>query len=216
MVNLLKKDIMACFKMDFRMILKLIIGIIVFSTILMPLAPIAIPLFISYIFIIRSFQLDELNKCDYFFNSMPIDKEDIVYSKYILSTIIIIISLIFSYLFSFVIESVWYVNLLTIESILNILIILLILSSITLPIMFKYGYNKSYVFVNLITGITVVIVLILSLQPKSIGIIDSLDGGPTVLYNNLKLFITTGVCILIYLGSMYISTKIYTKKEIAN
>lgn len=216
MVNLLKKDIMACFKMDFRMILKLIIGIMVFSTILMPLAPIAIPLFISYIFIIRSFQLDELNKCDYFFNSMPIDKEDIVYSKYILSTIIIIISLIFSYLFSFVIESVWYVNLLTIESILNILIILLILSSITLPIMFKYGYNKSYVFVNLITGITVVIVLILSLQPKSIGIIESLDGGPTVLYNNLKLFITTGVCILIYLGSMYISTKIYTKKEIAN
>lgn len=216
MVNLLKKDIMACFKMDFRMILKLIIGIMVFSTILMPLAPIAIPLFISYIFIIRSFQLDELNKCDYFFNSMPIDKEDIVYSKYILSTIIIIISLIFSYLFSFVIESVWYVNLLTIESILNILTILLILSSITLPIMFKYGYNKSYVFVNLITGITVVIVLILSLQPKSIGIIDSLDGGPTVLYNNLKLFITTGVCILIYLGSMYISTKIYTKKEIAN
>ncbi len=216
MVNLLKKDIMACFKMDFKMIFKLIIGIIIFSTILMPLAPIAIPLFISYIFIIRSFQLEELNKCDYFFNSMPIDKEDIVYSKYILSTIIIIISLIFSYLFSFVIEGIWNVNLLTIEFILNILSILLILSSITLPIMFKYGYNKSYVFVNLITGVTVVIVLILSLQPKAIGIIHSSDGGPEVLYNNLKLFIFTGVCILIYLASMYMSTKIYTKKEIAN
>ena len=98
MINLLKKDIRACFKTDFKMIIKLLVGIVVFSTILMPFATVAIPLFLSYIFIIKSFQIDELNKCDYFFNSMPIDKEDIVYSKYILSTIIILISLIFSYI----------------------------------------------------------------------------------------------------------------------
>lgn len=53
-----------------------------------------------------------------------------------------------------------------------------------------------------------------SMQP--IGIMRSSDGGAKLLYNNLKLFLTTGVCIVIYLASMYISTKIYTKKEIAN
>ena len=214
MINLLKKDIRSCFKTDFKMIIKLLVGIVVFSTILMPFATVAIPLFLSYIFIIKSFQIDELNKCDYFFNSMPIDKEDIVYSKYILSTIIILISLIFSYIYSYVIKSIWYVDLLTIESILIILNLLLLLVSITLPIIFKYGYNKSYIAINLIIGITLVIVIFYSMQP--IGIMRSSDGGAKLLYNNLKLFLTTGVCIVIYLASMYISTKIYTKKEIAN
>ena len=54
MINLLKKDIRACFKTDFKMIIKLLVGIVVFSTILMPFATVAIPLFLSYIFIIKS------------------------------------------------------------------------------------------------------------------------------------------------------------------
>ena len=135
---------------------------------------------------------------------MPIDKEDIVYSKYILSTIIILISLIFSYIYSYVIKKYMVCDLLTIESIL-ILNLLLLLVSITLPIIFKYGYNKSYIAINLITGITLVIVIFYSMQP--IGIMSSSDGGAKLLYNNLKLFLTTGVCIVIYLASMYISTK---------
>ena len=103
------------------------------------------------------------------------------------------------------ISGVWY---------LIILNLLLLLVSITLPIIFKYGYNKSYIAINLITGITLVIVIFYSMQP--IGIMRSSDGGAKLLYNSLKLFLTTGVCIVIYLASMYISTKIYTKKEIAN
>lgn len=214
MINLLKKDIISCFKTDLKTITKLLIGIFIFSLMLMPLATIAIPLFLSYIFILRSFQADELNKCDYFFNSMPIDKVDIVYSKYILSTIIIIISLLFTYMYSYVIESIWHVNVLTIEFILIIVSILLLLVSITLPILFKYGYSKSYVVVNLITGITVFIVAFISMQP--ISIIRSLDGGPEILYSNLKLFVFLGMTLIMYLASMYLSTKIYTKKEIAN
>ena len=49
MINLLKKDIRACFNTDFKMIIKLLVGIVVFSTILMPFATVAIPLFLSYI-----------------------------------------------------------------------------------------------------------------------------------------------------------------------
>ena len=66
MINLLKKDLIACFKADIKTIVKLIVGILIFSFILFPIASIMIPLFISYIFILRSFYLDELNKCDYF------------------------------------------------------------------------------------------------------------------------------------------------------
>ena len=57
MINLLKKDIRACFKTDFKMIIKLLVGIVIFSTILMPFSTVAIPLFLSYIFIIKSFQI---------------------------------------------------------------------------------------------------------------------------------------------------------------
>ncbi|MEG0856164.1 MAG: ABC-2 transporter permease, partial [Terrisporobacter sp.] len=99
MINLLKKDLIACFKADIKIIVKLIVGILIFSLILFPISPIVVPLFISYIFILRSFQIDELNKCDYLFNSLPIEKEDIVYSKYLFSTIVIMISLIFTYFY---------------------------------------------------------------------------------------------------------------------
>ena len=68
MINLLKKKIlMACFKPDIKSVIKLLIGIILFSLILLPTIPIAVPFFISYIFILRSFQIDELNKCVLFF-----------------------------------------------------------------------------------------------------------------------------------------------------
>ena len=50
MINLLKKDLMACFKPDIKSVIKLLIGIILFSLILLPTIPIAVPFFISYIF----------------------------------------------------------------------------------------------------------------------------------------------------------------------
>ena len=55
MINLLKNDISACFKTDFKMIIKLLVGIVIFSTILMPFATVAIPLFLSYIFLILDY-----------------------------------------------------------------------------------------------------------------------------------------------------------------
>ena len=97
-----------------------------------------IPLFISYIFILRSFYLDELNKCDYFFNSLPIEKEDIVYSKYLLAMIVIMISLIFTFLYSKIMNYMWGFNNFNIDSILSILNIILLLISILFPIIFKY------------------------------------------------------------------------------
>ena len=212
MINLLKKDLVACFKTDIKTILKLIVGLIIFSFILFPISVIMIPLFISYIFILRSFYLDELNKCDYFFNSLPIEKEDIVYSKYLLAMIVIMISLIFTFLYSKIMNYMWGFNNFNIDSILSILNIILLLISILFPIIFKYGYRKSYVLINLI----IAVVIIVSMFSFMGG---STESNTTETISNLRdnsLIIKTGISMILYLISMNISNKIYTKKEIAS
>jgi len=212
MINLLKKDLIACFKADIKTIVKLIVGILIFSFILFPIASIMIPLFISYIFILRSFYLDELNKCDYFFNSLPIEKEDIVYSKYILATIVIVISFILTFFYSKIMNYMWGFNNFNIDSALSILSVILFLISILFPIMFKYGYRKSYVLINLIIAL-IIIISMFSFMGN--GVESDVTENVSTLKDN-SLIIKTGVSMLLYLISMGISNKIYTKKEIAN
>ncbi|MPM67359.1 hypothetical protein SDC9_114281 [bioreactor metagenome] len=212
MINLLKKDLIACFKADIKTIVKLIVGILIFSFILFPIASIMIPLFISYIFILRSFYLDELNKCDYFFNSLPIEKEDIVYSKYILATIVIVISFILTFFYSKIMNYMWGFNNFNIDSALSILSMILFLISILFPIMFKYGYRKSYVLINLIIA---VIIIISMFSFMGNGVESDVTEKVSTLKDN-SLIIKTGISMFLYLISMSISNKIYTKKEIAS
>lgn len=212
MINLLKKDLIACFKADIKTIVKLIVGIIIFSFILFPIAVIMIPLFISYIFILRSFYLDELNKCDYFFNSLPIEKEDIVYSKYLLATIVIIISFIFTFLYSKIMEYMWGFNNFSIEPTLSILSMILFLISILFPVIFKYGYRKSYTVVNLI----IAVIIIISMFSFMGGGVESNATEQISILKDNSLIIKTGISMFLYLISMNVSNKIYTKKEIAS
>lgn len=211
MINLLKKDLMACFKSDIKSVIKLLIGVILFSLILLPTIPIAVPFFISYIFILRSFQLDELNKCDYFFNSLPIEREDVVYSKYLLSTIIIMISLIFTFIYSKIINSIWKIEFFDLDAVLTILILLLLLASILLPLMFKYGYRKSYVIVNLIIAVAIIVLVINRGKIEMVHYI-----GEVPILRDKTLIIKSVLSMVAYLMSMLISTKIYLKKEIAS
>lgn len=212
MINLIKKDLRACFKADLKTIAKLAIGILLFSFLLFPIAGITIPLFISYIFIFRSFYLDELNKCDYFFNSMPIEKEDIVYGKYLFSMIVIVASLIFAFIYTKLLKGIWYVDIITIEIALITISIVLLLVSICMPIVFKYGYNKSYVIANLIVIGTGLVTMFSTFRPSSQVWADT----ATDMLVEPKYLILSGASILAYIISMYISIKIYTKKEIAN
>lgn len=212
MINLIKKDLRACFKADLKTIGKLALGILIFSFILFPVAGIAIPLFISYIFIFRSFYLDELNKTDYFFSSMPIEKEDIVYGKYLFSMIVIIASLIFTFIYTKLLKGIWYVNIINIEIALITISIVLLLVSICMPMLFKYGYNKSYVIANLIVIGTGLVTMFSTFRPRSQVWTDT----STNMLVEPKYLILSGISILAYIISMYISIKIYNKKEIAS
>ena len=216
MFSLLKKDLIACFKIDLKTIIKVLVGMFLISIILMPsvLTPysaVTLTFFISYIFIFRSFYLDELNKCDYFLNSLPIEKEDIVYSKYLFAVFVIIISLLFSYCYSRVAENIWgYANF-DMDIVLMILILILILISISFPLNFKYGYIKSYIILNLIIAAIVIFGIYgSSVQSYIIG-----EWEEVPILRDKTLIIKFILSIIMYLISMYISKKIYDKKEIA-
>ena len=217
MFNLLKKDLMCCFKIDSKTITKIIIGIILISVILMPsifmpLSAITLTFFFSYIFIFRSFYLDEINKCDYFFNSMPIEKEDIVYSKYLFATLIIIVALLLSYLYSKFAQAIWGYSNFDMDIVLITLILMLLLISISFPLTFKYGYRKSYIILNLIVAV-VVIVGIYGPQNYQTFMLSEWEEAPIL--RDKTLIIKFILAMIVYLLSMYISKKIYNKKEIA-
>ncbi len=217
MINLLKKDLRVSFNGDIKLIIKLLVGLTIFTFILAPVTPLAVPLFVSYIFIYRSFSIDERNNCDYFINSLPVEKDDIVYSKYVFSLIVIIGSLIFTYAYSKVIESIWMATLFNFQSIMYSLNIILILYAVTLPIVFKYGYNKSYIIVNLLLGVMLVLIMIIQAKLPPVVTIHPIDGYISEnIYDNSKLFMINIGCIVSYLISMYVSKTLYTKKETAN
>lgn len=217
MFNLLKKDLIACFKIDLKTIVTLISGFILISTVLMPLlvftyfSAATLTFFVSYIFIFRSFYLDDVNKGDYFFNSLPIEKEDIVYSKYLFATIIITSSLIISYFYSNIIKSIWGYSYFNMDVVLITLILILLLISLCFPLIFKYGYRKSYIVLNLIIAVIVVWGIY---WPKTGSIAIAEWETPSLLMD--KTLITKFIIsLLIYIISMYISKRIYYKKEVA-
>lgn len=217
MFNLLKKDLICCFKVDSKTIIKLIVGIVLISIILMPsmlspLSAITLTFFLSYIFIFRSFYLDEINKCDYLFYSMPIEKGDIVYSKYLFATIIIITSLLMSYFYSQIAQIIWGYIYFNMDIVLITLILILLLISITFPLTFKYGYRKSYIILNLIIAFAVIGV---RYRPPTIQTISVGEWEEAPILINKTLIIILILSMIVYLLSMYISNKIYSKKEIA-
>ncbi|MEG1423641.1 MAG: hypothetical protein RSC26_04670 [Terrisporobacter sp.] len=77
--------------------------------------------------------------------------------------------------------------------------------------MFKYGYRKSYVIVNLI----IAVVLVTGIFNSSKIEMDVYIVGEAILRDKTLLLKSAGA-IFIYLVSMMVSNKIYMKKEIAN
>ena len=93
-----------------------------------------------------------------------------------------------------------------------ILILILILISISFPLNFKYGYRKSYIILNLIIAAIVIFGIYgSSVQSYIIG-----EWEEVPILRDKTLIIKFILSIIMYLISMYISKKIYDKKEIAS
>ncbi|MBS4534109.1 ABC-2 transporter permease [Clostridium sp. D2Q-14] len=104
---------------------------------------------LTYILLMTTLAYEEMNHSDIILNSLPIKRSNIVFSKYILTFIYSIISLLIYFIVVFVISTlninvnVHYMN---IMEIVWTLFYISVFSGIYLPIFFKFGYVKSKIF----------------------------------------------------------------------
>ena len=92
MFDLIKKDIIVTLRSDKQLLLRYIATLFVFHIILNPFSYYSANVFFSFIILTNTFSYDKENNTNRFMMSMPINKEDVVYSRYILSLGIIIIT----------------------------------------------------------------------------------------------------------------------------
>lgn len=146
---------------------------------------------------------DEKAKWDKYALSMPLSRDDMVLSKYIISIIFFIAAFLLNILLNLLMGSIQIKKVLFESTTLCAVGILYI--SIILPILFKYGVEKSRL-----------IVMMIFFTPFIIAILSS-KLGINVSYKqilNTSYFTFLLISIVIFIISTLISLSIYKKKEL--
>lgn len=165
-----------------------------------------LPLFIM-VLLISTFGYDEYNNWDAYVNALPVGRKNIIFSKYLTSTILLvcssIISCIIAYVLTFFYEksdishSLSYIG--------GCLCGMLIAISLMYPLIFKYGSQKGRIagFVLIAGGGFV------------LGLLSKIKTFSTVVNSFETYFLIAFVIltILMLIGSYVISVKIYSKRE---
>lgn len=158
---------------------------------------------------ISSFTYDQQAKWDVFGQSLPVTRKEIVLSKYILSGIFLLVGFFISVLMSVMISMVklstidWELIFTTNSS---IVVVALVLLSILIPLIYKFGVEKSRFLIMAIILVPIVIAIILSKLGLNI---------PTETQLNLPTLygIIMFVAIVIVVISMLTSLKIFQAKD---
>lgn len=226
MFNLIKKD----FINTLRFIsIKSVLMIVILSLILLPMLnyyiPTFLPIITTYFIVVNTFYCDYENKSERFILSMPLKREDVVYSKYVFSISILLIMIIISSIISN--EKLFFLTrFIVMEDIYISINLFLIIMSIILPISFKYQYRIAKILnpmTSILAGICTLKLLYLismKLNENSDTIIGLGNGFEDFLFKwiNTKYINFTTISIVslvVFIFSMYISVKLYKKKDIA-
>lgn len=170
---------------------------------------------IAYLLIANSFVYDERYRCDVLIKSLPINKNDVVYSKYVLLFVSSLIGIVIMYIYIFA-ASILKINIrpgnVSIVKLAFIFLLNTLIYGFQMPFLFKYGYTKMKI------ASTVFYVFIIIGISAAAGILT--DGGAKDLMyfiSNTPSWILVVLFILImalvvYISS-HISVKIYKNKE---
>jgi ABC-2 type transport system permease protein len=230
MLNLIKKDFIVSIKGEGIRNIKYIFIFLFMYFLLNSQSYYITPIFISYLIIANTFYNDYKPNNMNYINSIPISKEDIVYSKYILAFIVIILVTTICSLINFILEPIFHRSSVLNDIYISLSIFILIMS-IVLPMYFKFGYHK----IRVLAGGLSVFIFFTALIPMDIilGIIHdfrissesngiSFAGPFSHFFNYLvenpsflnNIMMNINIMILfIFILSMYISLKIINKKS---
>lgn len=229
MIDLLKKDFIVSIKGEGIRNIKYVLIFLLMYFLFNSQSYYITPMFISYLIVADTFYNDYKGKNMNYINSMPISKEDIVYSKYILAIITIIIITSICGILNFLLEPVFHRSMVLNDIYYSITIFIAVIS-ITLLLYFKFGYHKIRTLAGTISIIIFFIVLIpmsaitdIVHHAKTIGIDQGISfvGPFSSIFNyisnkpeliNISRFIIFILVWLIFIISMYISLKIINEK----
>lgn len=156
---------------------------------------------------ITSFSYDDLAKWDKYALSLPISRKELVMSKYMLAIILSLFGSLISAIFTFLIEyfKKSYDSLELLLIVYLLFLISILFTSILIPLIFKFGVEKSRLMIIGVFAVPSGVIFALSKVGVRMPQMSTLE----FLLKLSPLFL-----VLIFVLSYIISYKIYNKKEI--
>ncbi|EGT3817527.1 membrane protein [Clostridioides difficile] len=161
--------------------------------------------------IVSTFSYDDLNKWDSYVLTMPISRNDIVLSKYLTMLIFSFIGVLVSLIVSVTIG--YFKNTLILNETLLINALILSISvcfgSLILPLIYKFGTERARLLMILCFLVPTLALLVFKSILENISSPISIE----IILNTL-VYSLPFVAILLFVISYFISSKIYSKKEV--
>ena len=161
--------------------------------------------------IVSTFSYDDLNKWDSYVLTMPINRNDIVLSKYLTMLIFSFIGVLVSLIVSVTIG--YFKNTLILNETLLINALILSISvcfgSLILPLIYKFGTERARLLMSLCYLVPTLALLVFKSILENISSPISIE----IILNTL-VYSLPFVAILLFVISYFISSKIYSKKEV--
>ena len=177
--------------------------------------PVYIPLILGMI-ATNSFVYDSQANSERYLLSFPLNKKDIIRTKYIYILSFTVLGSILGIVFAMALQSIKDISLLNIDDIVSTgagaLFGMMILQMFQIPILIKFGYEKGK-FIQMIAIVLIMmaasILSVTAMKITSLSLNEVLD-----MLKQYGLYIIAIVTVLFYLLSYKISYNIYKKKEL--
>jgi hypothetical protein len=174
-----------------------------------------IPTMIPYMLILGACGFDDKNKSEIMLNSLPIDRTNLVISKYLSSLVFIFMGILLAFVFTTLLNFSGFIHmnrLMNLEDVLSVTIGILIIVCLYFPCYFKFGYQKSRYFLVamflLVFGTATM--LISNIIKTPINFMAYLNNQPDWLVTTFIIVIV----LIILLVSMFLSIKFYANKDL--
>ena len=171
-----------------------------------------IPIFISIMIFITTFSYDDYNKWNTYAITLPLSREKIVLAKYLTSLLLMVGTVLITFLLSFVIDTINHSFDFdeVFPMIFGGLFALVLLQTFMYPLIYKFGTEKGRI--GLFVGVFAVSGLVGYLVNR-VKIDTTALTGFIQFFNQYGILLLSIVMVILFVGSYFVSKRIYLKKE---
>lgn len=209
MIGLMLKDLLSLKKAGGKMVIILGLYTVIFASTGGITFLSAMIIMILTMLVMNTFSYDELSKWDYYALSLPVAKQQIVLSKYLLSLFLNLIGILIS-LAVYVVKK--QVNLESAFSLCALSCTALLMASVLLPLLFKLGTQKARIWMILIFLLPTAGIMALS----SLGIKLSGNSLAAISDSTIELLVYLAVpaAFILFAVSYLVSCHIFKNKKL--